>query len=487
MSATDYGQQLLAAIIPDRRDLLEKALKHITAQHFVERVHANLFVMLERYFDVTDAVLTKVDLGRLLKQSRADAGTVASYTEFYDLLAETNADEAAFRWSLDQLRELAADRATAEALTSGMRILTQGVDGANGEITRGHAEARASVMASFAAIDRDLSMQDAPEGDMRKEGDDILADYAARANARLKGRQLGVNFGIEPLDQVVNGIQGGELVLLVAYTSEGKTSLCVNLAWDAVVNQGKNVLILTTETPRGQVRRRLVARHSCHPAFGIDGGLNSRDIRMGTLTPAQIEQMRTVVADFGNNPSYGHCYISQVPNGASFAYCESKAQAVQRSMFDIDLVIMDYLALLKSDRRRNSDREELSSTLKAAKQFAVTFKDGKGVPFVSPWQVSRRSRQEAEIKGYYSPDALSDTAEASNSADQIITLLAPLDNDQRVVELNAQVMKNRDGERANTIKLRVDYATSRFSTVGESARTPNAADSLFGGDPFIDL
>lgn len=486
MSGSDHGQTVLAAIIPHRRDLLDKALRHLTAQHFVDRVHANLFVMLERYADVTDDILTRTALVDLLTRAKADAGTIAQYTETYDLLAGIEADEAAFKWSCDQLRDLAADRATAEALTKGMEIATRGTTDDRGELKKGHVDARNEVLQRFAEIDRDLSMQDAPEGDMRREGDEILADYAARANARVNGRQLGVNFGIPSLDRVVNGCQNGELILLVAYTSEGKTSLCVQLAWDAVVNQGKNVVILTTETPRGQVRRRLVARHSCLPAFDIPGGINSRDIRMGTLSPAQLRQMADVVQDFGNNPGYGHCYISQVPRGASIAYCESKLTRIQRE-FDVDLVVMDYLALLRPERRRNSDREELSYTLKGAKQLAVTAKDGAGVPFVSPWQVSRKARQDAEIKGYFSIDALSESAEASNSPDQIISLLAPLDNDQRVVDINAQVMKNRDGERTNTIKLRVDYATSKFEEIGESGSGPRDGTALFGGDPFTGL
>lgn len=460
-TASEHSRTLLAAIIPDRRDLLDRALRHLNPEHFPDAVLRNIFVMCTRYADVTGAILTREALGDLLNHARADAGKIALYEEVYDLLVAARADEAAFRWSLEQIRELAAERATGAALTEGMEILTRGTTSDRGELLRGHTEARNHILQKFAEIDRDLSMQDAPEGDMRVEGDDMLADYAARKQARASGRTTGIDFGIPGLDARINGLQNGELALLVGYTSEGKTSLVVQLGWHAAVQQGRNVVILTTETLRKQVRRRLLARHSCMEHFGAGDGINSRDIKNGTLTREQEDQLQAVVADFTNNPAYGKAWIVQVPRAASMGYIESKLVRLGR-LFPIDLVIMDYLALLMPDRRRRDLREELGSILKSAKQLSTTINDGMGLPFVSPWQVSRAARREAERTGYYTSDALSETAEASNSADLIVSLLAPLDNDSRTAALRMQIMKNRDGERTNAIDVQVDYATSRF-------------------------
>jgi replicative DNA helicase len=477
-SATAHAQTLLSAIIPNRRDLLDKALRHLTPEHFLDQTLRNIFVMLERYSEVTGAIMTRAALGDLLGNARADAGKIALYQETYDLLHDNDVDESAFRWSLEQIRELAAERATAVALTGAMEILTKGQESHKGELLRGHTEARHHVLAKFAEIDRDLSMQDAPEGDMRTEGDDILADYAEREAARVSGRSVGIEFGIPALDAKIGGLQNGELVLLAGATNEGKTSCAVQLGWNAAIGQGRNVVILTTETLRNQVRRRAIARHSRLSHFGIDGGLNSRDIKNGTLTAEQKDQLRAVVADFTRNPGYGRFYIVQVPRAATIGYIESKLIRIHR-MFHVDLVIMDYLALLKPEKRRNTDREELGNILKEAKQLATTFNDGIGVPFVSPWQVSRTARQDAERTGYYTPSALSETAEASNSSDLIVSLLAPLDNDARIANLKMQIMKNRDGEKANSIEVQVDYATSFFGTVG-TARA-ETMDDLFGG------
>ncbi len=468
-TAREHCERLLAAIVPDRRDLLDRALRHLNPEHFPDQMLRSIFTMLERYAEVTGSIITRDALGDLLARSRADAGKVHSYIEMYDLLHDMVADEADFLWSLQQIRELAADRATIEALTAGMEVMTRGLDDDHGATLRGHSDARAHVLQRFAEIDRDLSMQEAPEGDMRHEGDDILADYAARKTARQHGRSVGIEFGIAPLDQKVNGIQSGDLALILGYTSEGKTSVCVQLAWNAVVNQGKNTVILTTETLRAQVRRRLVARHSCHEQFNLGDGLNSRLIKDGTLDMEQERQLVQVVRDFSSNPGYGRCYLVQVPRAATMGYVESKLVRIQR-MFHIDLVIMDYLALLRPEKRRNTDREELGGILKEAKQLATTFNDGAGIPFVSPWQVNRAAREQAERTGCYTTQAASESAEASNSPDLIVSLLAPLDNDKRVCPVRLQALKSRDGEKMSPVEVLIDYATSRISVPQQGRR-----------------
>ncbi len=478
-SAQEHARTLLAAIIPSRRDLLDRALRDLTPEQFPDKILANLFTMLERYSEVTGAVLTRPALSDILSQSRVDPGTLAAYLETYDDLHDAPVTEAAFRWSLEQIKELAADRATTVALTEGMEILTRGVTTDKGETMRGHVQARAHVMERFADIDRSLSMQDAPEGDMRSEGKDILVEYAAMKSARAAGRGSGIQFGVPALDDKLGGIHCGELCLVVGYTSDGKTSMCVQLAWSAAVEQQKNVVFLTTETIRNTVRRRIIARHSCLPQFGSGDGLNSRDIKDGTLSAEDQDRLHAVVNDFNDNSGYGQLYICQVPRAASIGYCESKLLRLQRQM-DIDLVVMDYLALLKPDRKRTTDREELSGILKGSKQISRTLRDGLGVPFVSPWQVSRAARAEAERVGYYTLSALSETAETSNSADTIISLLAPLDNEDRRTKVKAQLMKHRDGEKANSIELMVDYATSRFTGAGQQQVT--SVDRMF--DPM---
>ena len=476
-SANEHARTLFSAILPDRRDLLNKALRHLTTAHFANPTFANLFEMLERYFHITGAVLTRIALDDLLRAARADAGKVALYRELYDTLAATQVHESQFAWSVRQIRESAAERATTAALTEAMEILTRGTETDKGEIIRGHAEARGHVMRRFADIDRDLAMQESPEGDMRTEAEDIIADYQTREAAAKDERNVGVRFGIPALDERIGGLQRGELVLLLGASGEGKTSAVVQLAWSAAIEQGKNVVIRTTETLREQVRRRVIARHSCLSHFDIPSGLNSRDIKNGTLDDAGRKNLIEVAHDFQNNPGYGKFVIVQVPRGATMSYCEAKLMRYAQD-FRIDLGIMDYFALLRAERKRTTMREELAEILKDGKQVATSVMDGLGIPFVTPWQVSRIARLEAEKTGAYQSSAASETSEATNSADMQITLMAPLDHVGRIAKVKMQIPKFRDGERSAPFDVTVDYATSCFN-VQTPGTTINDAFGLF--------
>jgi replicative DNA helicase len=473
-SATEHAATVLSAILPLRGDLLDRAATQLTDEHFPDKVQKTLWSIIIRYKEFTGGVIQSKNLEDLLK-GRSDAGTIQLYTETYETYASTNVPEDEFTWSVYQLRELAAERASREVLTTAMEILTQGKQIDTGEVLKGHQEARQFASESFSSIDKELTLQAAPEGAVQDETTEILADYAQQKSNRLQGIGTGVMFGIAELDRRVGGMQRGELILAAGYSSDGKTTLCTQTAWSAAIEQGKNVVFFTTETTRDQVRRKLVARHSKLPQFNLPSGLNTRDLKQGTLSEKDEGVLKEVVTDMTKNPAYGKLYIAQVPRGSTVVSLEQRMYRILRS-FEIDLVVMDYLALLSPERGRQSTREELSSILKEAKLVATTFNNGKGVPFMSPWQVGRVHREQAEKLGEYTSAALSETAEATNSSDIIVALLAPTNNDQRTAEVSMQVLKNRDGETANNILVSVDYATSSFTSIrsafGEARTTP---------------
>lgn len=487
-TAEEHGLVVFSAILPNRFDLLEKALLHLSPEHFTSKAQKGIFKVLEKYADVTGSVLTLDALEDILRNF--DAGKAELYRETFKAATEREGTEAELNWSIEQLKELALERETKTLVVDAMEILTEGrKDPTTGEVLRGQADAREHILRGISDIDRDLVSQAAPEGDLKDEYDEILEDYAERKQAKLDGTSRGIEFGIRDLDEKVGGMQKGELILIAGYSSDGKSSLSVQAAYAAAVEQGKNVAFLTTETLRPQIRRKILARHSKNPMFEIPDGLNTRDIKGGTLNSIQEEKLKEVAADLTNNPAYGRIYIAQVPRSSSISHIEQKLYRIQRQ-FNIDLVVMDYLALLTSDRRRQTTREELAAIMKEAKQVATTFNDGQGVPFLSPWQVSRASREAAEKVNAYTSASLSETAEATNSADLIVSIFAPTDNTSRYTDATLQILKARDGETANNLVTEVDYATCYFQSKQnianfEPART--SPDGFFGGSSLFAL
>lgn len=456
---------VIAAVLPGRADLLERAARALRPAHFTGQVAPELFALLMRYLDMTGEVMTRAALAGFLDERRVQAGTAALYLETYDAAAADAPSDGEFTWAVDRLRDLADDAATGRALAEGYEILTRGT-GSGEQREVGARAARAHVLERFAAIDAELNQADAPEGEVNEEAEQILDRYARTAYARRQaGGQPGIAFGLPEVDERLGGgLARGEMALFVGYSSSGKTSLAVSLAWHAKVIARRNVVLFTSETLRHQVINKLVARHSRHELFAAElpDGLDSARIRSGALSGPDIAAFQGVVADFTGNPGYGRCYVAQLPFGATISQVRSRLERIGR-LFPVDLCIVDYLQLVGADRRREASHEEAASVVKDAKAMAATFGNGTGVPLVSPWQVSRSGRDRALKEGGYAGQDLAGTAEAFNSPDVVLSLLEPAKiENPRATALKMELLKNRDGPRDADFAVKVDYATSLF-------------------------
>lgn len=477
-SVKDHARKVLSGILPERKDLLETALTKLTEEHFAEdtQIYRNLFTMCRLVFEKTHSVMTRQMLVDLLaKATSLEKSKSLAYEEEFDFLCELETSESDFLWSLDQLQERVAERATLEALTEGMLIANHGIIDKKGDEVRGHEAARLRVAERLSEIEKQLNLQESPEGDLRTEEREILQEYIKRKQATLSGESRGVLFGISELDSLVGGLQPGELDMIVGFSSSGKTSLGVQLAWWGCVEQGKNVVYLTSETLRPDVANKTLARHSNHPKFGLERGLDSKRLRDGTLSPEEERIFAEVLKDFMRGDDYGRFYLAQVPHKAPLSAIYSQCQRISRS-FTIDLIVIDYLALLSSGNRRQTSREEYNDLIKDTKRMATTFNNGRGVPILTPWQTNRDEHTKAVQSGYYTLSSLAETAEATNSSDVIIALLEPKEPGGRFADLRGQVLKNRGGEQAGGLQIKVDYASSFFTTGTSSFALP----SIFG-------
>jgi replicative DNA helicase len=464
-SAAENARTLFSAIVPDRRDLLEKAIAELSPEHFHDDTWKNMFIVFQWYYQIAGDVLTKKALSdALVKLPSSDTGKVRTYEAIYDNLEAQSASEADFRWSLEQIKDKYAHNATKNELLEAMQVLQHGIQGSKGEEIKGHAAARERLMAKFGQIDLRLNVQEAPDGDARDEEDDILQDYADKKALFLSGESVGIQTGIPAVDKYIGGFQPGELDFVLGYSSSGKSSLSVQIGWQASVRQGKNVVYVTTETLRPQIRRKIVSRHSKMSKFDMPEGLNSLDLKRGTLSPADEAKLKEVVHDFATNEEYGGFRIMQASEGMSISSLQVRLQALQ-AIKPIDLVIIDALYILKANERRPNSRDELNETIQAAKNLATTFNNGQGVPIVTPWQTSREHKERADRDKRYSMAAMAETAYAERFADVVISLLEPPQT-QRYTTLSCAVIKNRDGEQSPNIDIDVDYATSHFSDSG---------------------
>lgn len=463
----DLGSTVFSYILPGNREAMEYALERLTLEHFRDGIQRTFWSVLSKYGERYGDVFPVDHLGDLLTRMGIEETRVLLFRETYDLYAQRDVAESAFRYAVDGLRDDLDAFQTGTAITTSFEILESGRD-VEGVRVQGHIAAREYFNRAAAKIEERANQEEAPEGDLRDEGERLLALYAEREAA---GQVDGIKFGISSLDKTTNGVQPGELALIAAYTNEGKSQLLAQLAWDACVNQGRNVFFATSETVRDTTMRRILSRHSRLPQFGCPQGLNAKAIQNATLTPDQRDVYRAVVQDFTSNSNIALCHISQLPRGATMNLLDSRVSRVNRT-HAVDLVAIDYLQLLKAQTKRGTEREEYNEILRDTKVWAPAFDKGRGIAVVSPWQMGREPYKAALVSNGYTLASLSDTSEAEKTPDLIVSLLRPSPTAQ---EGNIQVLKNRDGPIMGSSQVHLDY---RCSYIGETPTGAPGVDAL---------
>ena len=155
-----------------------------------------------------------------------------------------------------------------------------------------------------------------------------------------------------------------------------------------------------------------------------------------------------VIEDLKNS-DYGSLDLVQIGAGTDLStiasYCEKQALVKE-----IDMVIIDYLSLLKPIRHRGSAREEIAEMFKDAKHFGITFNKGKGVVCVCLHQISFQAVEKARFEPgkCFTLASLADSSEAGKSADTAISLYC--DDDMAAqMEIGCQLLKVRDADFSN--------------------------------------
>lgn len=466
---SDLGATVLGYILPNNRQGLEYALERLTLEHFQDGIQRTFWKVLSSYGERYADVFAVEHLTSLLTKAKVDPGKVVLYAEYYNQYAAREVNESSFHYAVDALNDDLNKHQTGEAFVTAYKILEEG-DEIDGEFLTGHEAAREYFMSRISVIEERSVQEETPEGDIRKEGDRILSLYG---EAEERGEPDGIKFGIKALDEATGGLQRGELGIAAAYTNEGKSQFATQLSWSACVEQGKNVFFATSETIRDTTMRRILARHSRLPQFGLPRGLNSKDIQFGRLTPDEKAVYFDVVKDFTTNSNYATLNISQMPRNATVGLIDRRATRVHRSN-PLDLLVIDYLQLLKAENLRLDERQAYNEILRQTKVLAPSFGGGRGISILSPWQIKQSDYKAALTTMNYTLGSLADTSEADKSPDLIITLLRPTPTSQ---EGSTQILKNRDGPVMAPSPIYLDY---RSTYIGDTPSGHSELEDSFG-------
>jgi replicative DNA helicase len=266
-----------------------------------------------------------------------------------------------------------------------------------------------------------------------------------------RGEMVGISTNFPDLDKLTGGLQRSDLIILAARPSVGKTSLALSIAYNVAVYVQSTVGIFSLEMSREQLVQRMLAMHT---------GIDMQRLRTGTIHDRDLQLVFDAMGELAAAP----IYIEDTP-GQSIMEVRSKARRLQAHA-SIDLVIVDYLQLMKAQRSDNRVQEvsEISRGLKALAREL-------NIPVIAISQLSRA------VEGRMSHvPMLSDLRESGSieqDADLVMFIyreeLYDKETDKKgIAEIH--IAKHRNGP-LGIIPLRFEPTTTRFQNL-ERFRTP---------------
>ena len=336
--------------------------------------------------------------------------------------------------------------------------------GAAGEISQAsYAQEKElpEVLALSEKLIFDIVMQRAGGEELKHIKEVLTKTYEQMEEfARLKGGVSGVPTGFYGLDNLLTGLHGGELILVGARPSMGKTSFAINIATHAA-RKGAKIAVFSLEMPREQIAMRMLC---------CDARVNMQSVRKGLLKDEDWMKLARTLAPLAAS----EVYIDDT-SGLSPGQLRSRCR---RLMMDkgLDLIVLDYLQLMGSDKKAESRQVEVSEISRSLKAIAQELK----VPLVACAQLSRANEKRGA--GSFRPmlSDLRDSGSIEQDADVVMFIHREGYYDPNCEEKNVGeiiVSKQRNGP-LGTVKV---AWLSEYTTYANLA--PEA--SGYGGDaPF---
>lgn len=280
----------------------------------------------------------------------------------------------------------------------------------------------------FSIKEESLRGEIIPIKDILPQTFEQIEEYSKR-----EGHVTGVPTGFPELDTLTAGFQKSELIIIAGRPSMGKTAFALNVAENVSVTKGIPVCIFSLEMAKEQLAQRLLcsrARISAHM------------LRTGRIADHQWTNLSIAVGPLSEAPIY-------LDDSATLSVMEIRAKARRMKLkFDIGMVIVDYIQLVRGQRNPESRQQEMTYVSQSLKALARELR----VPVVAMSQLSRQ----VEMRGRDARPQLSDLRESGaieQDADVVIFIHRPLDDDGRLGSIAEIIVgKQRNGP-TGTIKL----------------------------------
>jgi replicative DNA helicase len=257
----------------------------------------------------------------------------------------------------------------------------------------------------------------------------------------------GIASGFRDLDRMTSGLQPGDLVILAARPSMGKTALCLNVAQHVALHNNKTVGMFSLEMSKEQLLMRLLC---------AEARVDAHKVRTGYIGREDFRKLIDTLGVTTRAPFF-------IDDSSTLTVMEMRAKCRRlKAEHGLDLVIVDYLQLMSGYGRVENRTQEISGISRGLKALAKEL----NVPVIALSQLSRAPEQR---QGDHKPQ-LSDLRESGSieqDADLVMFIFReevykPSEDNSGLAELI--IAKQRNGP-TGIVKLAFLREYTRFETL----------------------
>ncbi|WP_317312320.1 replicative DNA helicase [Clostridium thermobutyricum] len=249
-----------------------------------------------------------------------------------------------------------------------------------------------------------------------------------------KGEVTGVSSGFKDLDDKTSGFQKGDMILVAARPSMGKTTFTLNIAEHAALREGKSVVIFSLEMSKEQLAYKLLCS---------EANIDMLKLRTGNLEPDDWDRIARATGPL----SKAKMYIDDTA-GVTVMEMRSKCRRLKME-YGIDLIMIDYLQLMSGSSGSDNRQQEVSEISRSIKALAKEME----CPVIALSQLSRAPEQRADHRPMLSD--LRESGSIEQDADVVMFLYRDEYYNKDTEEKNTGeciIAKQRNGP-VGTVKL----------------------------------
>jgi replicative DNA helicase len=437
-------QGVLGCILLSPNDSLGVCLEKVKAgaEVFYDLRHQSLFEHLVAMYDAKQPVDLITVQQRLKDANQLEGvGGLAYLSSLMDAVPSA----ANLEYYLDIIREKHVLRRMLQACTQ----VTGRVHTHEGEVDALLDEVERDILRI--SQDRE-SVSNRGMKDLVRGAIAMIEDFHQRA-----GGLTGIGTGYLDLDKMTSGFHEGEMIVLAARPSMGKTSLAMNIAEHVVINEGLPVGVFSLE----MTAESLVMRMLCSLAR-----VNGRSIRDGFLAEADMRKLTGAASKMAKAP----LHIDDTP-GLSILQLRARARRMWQQ-HGIRMFVIDYLQLLHSTAKKAQDnrQQEISDISNGVKALAKELK----CPVIVLSQLNRELEKDKNRKPRLSD--LRESGAIEQDADLVALLYKPSSEDDEdpagaaqageAIPVNLLIAKQRNGPTGD-VRLSFLKGYTRFESAAK--------------------